>query len=63
MSVMTRYTIGDIAEALDLEPSTIRAYKSRKQMPAPTGHIGTTPYWDAEDIEPWIEDRKKVPTP
>jgi DNA-binding transcriptional MerR regulator len=60
---MKRYTTGDIAKAIGVGSSTIRAYHTRKLMPAPTGRIGTTPYWDAEDIEPWIEDRKKVPTP
>ena len=63
MADMKRYTTSDIAEAVGVRPSTIRAYHSREQMPAPTGYIGTTPYWDAEDIEPWIEDRKKVTTP
>jgi DNA-binding transcriptional MerR regulator len=60
---MKRYTTEDVARAVDVQPSTIRAYHSRGQMPAPTGRLGEKPYWDAEDIEPWIEDRKKVPTP
>jgi DNA-binding transcriptional MerR regulator len=60
---MKRYTTGDIAKAVGVEPSTIRAYKARGQMPAPTDHIGTTPWWSDKDIEPWIKDRTKVPTP
>jgi hypothetical protein len=60
---MKQYTTGDIAKAVGVGPSTIRGYNARKQMPAPTGHFGEKPYWDAEDIEPWIEDRKKVATP
>ena len=52
-----RYTTSDIAEAVGVRPSTIRAYHSREQMPAPTGHVGSTPYWEPKDIEPWIKDR------
>lgn len=52
---MNRYTIPDLAAALGVKPNTVSSYNSRRQMPAPTGHVGRTPYWDAPDIEPWIE--------
>ena len=55
---MKRYTTSDIAEAVGVRPSTIRAYHSREQMPKPTGHVGATPYWEPKDIEPWIRERR-----
>jgi DNA-binding transcriptional MerR regulator len=60
---MKRYTTEDVARAVDVQPSTIRAYHSRGQMPAPSGRVGSTPYWEPKDIEPWIKDRTKVTTP
>ena len=49
------YLVADVARSLGVAASTVRAYNSRGQMPAPTGHVGRTPYWSPEDIEPWIE--------
>jgi hypothetical protein len=57
---MKRYTTSDIAEAVGVRPSTIRAYHSRGQMPPPTGHVGATPYWEPKDIEPWIKERNST---
>lgn len=52
-----RWTMPDIAAALGLRVETVHAYRSRRQMPDPTGVVGRTPYWDAPDIEPWITAR------
>ena len=52
---MNHYTTADVAAALGVAASTVRAYNARGQMPEPTGHVGRTPYWVPEDIEPWIE--------
>ena len=52
---MNTYTIPDVARALDVRPNTVSSYNSRGQMPEPSGHVGRTPYWTPEDIEPWIE--------
>lgn len=57
--VHNSYTTEDVAAALGIAPSTVRAYGTRGQMPAPTGRLGRTPYWNPEDIEPWIEARRK----
>jgi predicted DNA-binding transcriptional regulator AlpA len=51
------YTTARVAEALGIAESTVRAYTARGQMPAPSGHVGRTPYWTPEDIEPWITSR------
>lgn len=52
------YTIGDIASALGVQPSTVRAYMARQQIPRATGALGRTPYWRPADIEPWIERQR-----
>jgi hypothetical protein len=48
-----RLTIGDVARLLDVKPSTVRAYKTRGQMPAPDGRLGRTPWWRTETITAW----------
>jgi DNA-binding transcriptional MerR regulator len=48
-------TTEDVAAVLGVAASTVRAYNSRGQMPEPSGHVGRTPYWTPEDVEPWIE--------
>ena len=55
---MKRYTIPDIARELDVRPNTVSAYRSRGQMPAPTGYVGRTPWWSPADIEPWLEQQR-----
>ena len=45
----------DIARALDLRVETVHGYRSRKQMPEPTGIVGRTPYWTDDAIRPSIE--------
>ena len=55
---MKRLTTEDVAARLGVATSTVRAYRSRQQMPAPTGVIGRTPYWTDAAIAPWIERQK-----
>jgi len=50
-------TTADVAKALQISESTVRAYNARGQMPAPSGRLGRTPYWTPEDVEPWIRSR------
>jgi predicted DNA-binding transcriptional regulator AlpA len=52
------YTTANVAAALGIAESTVRAYAARGQMPAPSGHVGRTPYWLPADIEPWIEQQR-----
>jgi predicted DNA-binding transcriptional regulator AlpA len=51
---MKHLTTEDVAAALGVAASTVRSYNARRQMPEPSGHVGRTPYWTPEDIEPWI---------
>lgn len=55
---MNAYTTADVAAALGVAASTVRAYSAREQMPAPTGHLGRTPYWSPEAIQPWIAKQR-----
>ena len=55
---MTRWTMPDIARELGLRVETVHGYRSRKQMPEPTGIVGRTPYWTDAAIGPWIERQK-----
>lgn len=54
----TQLTTADVAAALGVAASTVRAYNARQQMPAPTGRLGRTPWWDADELEPWIEQQR-----
>jgi len=47
----------DIARGVGIAESTVRAYKSRGQMPKPTGHLGRIPYWSRTDLGPWLKAR------
>lgn len=47
------WTVGDVADYLDVRTSTVRAYVARGQMPAPDGRIGRTPWWRAATIRGW----------
>lgn len=55
---LERYTIPDIAAALDVRPNTVSSYHSRKQMPTPSGYVGRTPWWSPADIGPWIDQQR-----
>lgn len=57
MSHPSFLAIADVAHRLGVSHSTVRAYLSRDQMPAPTGRIGRSPWWSAEAIEPWLAER------
>lgn len=46
-------TVRDIAERLNVSPSTITAYKARKQMPKPDKQYGRTPLWRESTITSW----------
>lgn len=52
-------TIADVAQAAGVSHSTLRSYLAREQMPAPTGRLGRTPYWDAATIQPWLDARER----
>lgn len=58
---MKQWTTANIAAALGVSESTIRAYNARGQMPPPTGRLARSPWWSSEDIEPWLSLRLHQP--
>ena len=57
MTTPSFLSIADVAHRLGVTHSTVRAYLTRDQMPAPSGRIGRSPWWSAEAIEPWLAER------
>jgi hypothetical protein len=50
---ITYLTSKQVAELLDVTPSTITAYKARGQMPKPDREYGRTPLWKISTIKRW----------
>jgi hypothetical protein len=53
------WTTSDVARFLDVEPSTIRAYAARGQMPAADRRIGREPVWRPATIRKWDRQRPR----
>ena len=53
-----QWSVGEVAEYLGVQPSTVRAYVARGEMPAPDGHVGRSPWWTPETITQWHESRR-----
>ncbi|MBK3560503.1 helix-turn-helix domain-containing protein [Streptomyces sp. MBT56] len=50
------WTVADVARRLGVSEATVRTYRWRGDMPAPS-YVGRTPVWDPLTIEEWIENR------
>lgn len=59
MTAPSFLTIADVAQLAGVSHSTLRAYLAREQMPPVSGHIGRTPYWLPEAIQPWLDARRE----
>ena len=53
-----QWTMPDIARELGVPTATVRSWLHRGQMPEPTGRVQRSPWWSADDIEAWMEQRK-----
>jgi MerR family regulatory protein len=53
------WTTSDVARFLDVEPSTIRAYAARGQMPPADRRIGREPVWRPATIRKWDTQRPR----
>ena len=53
-----QWSVGEVAEHLGVQRSTVRAYVARGEMPAPDGHVGRSPWWTPETITQWHESRR-----
>jgi hypothetical protein len=47
-------SIGEVARRRGVVESTIRAYLSRRQMPAADYQIGRSPYWRPESLRGFV---------
>jgi hypothetical protein len=62
---MSRTPITDVltteqaAELAGLRVETFRRYRSRGTVPEPDGYLGRTPWWRAETITKWAENRRR----
>lgn len=53
--------VRDIADLLDIAPSTFTAYVKRGQAPAKDGQYdGRTPYWLRSTIDGWRTNRPRA---
>lgn len=50
---LDQWSIEDVATYLGCTPATVRAYRSRGEMPTPDGQVGRTPWWHAGVIKAW----------
>jgi hypothetical protein len=60
----TRLTVREVADRLNIAPSTWRSYVARGQAPAPEGQFDArTPWWSAEAIDDWQSKRRRAAGP
>ncbi|QDP95157.1 MerR family DNA-binding transcriptional regulator [Microlunatus elymi] len=53
------WTTEDVANALGVSASTIRAYLARSQMPTPDRTMGNMRLWRPETIQEWHASRPR----
>lgn len=53
MTAREQWSVTEVADYLDVQPSTVTAYLAREQMPQPDGRLGRTPWWWADSIRAW----------
>lgn len=50
---MVNLRVTDIADRFGINPSTVRSYNTRHQMPQPDGYDKHGPWWLPETIDGW----------
>lgn len=58
------YSQNDIAQAMGVQPGTVRQWVLRGKLPEPSAVVGRSKLWTGEKIETWLnagrpEDRRK----
>jgi [ribosomal protein S5]-alanine N-acetyltransferase len=53
------WSAAEVARYLGVEPSTVRAYVARQQMPQPDRHIGRIWLWRPETVQRWQQGRRR----
>ena len=59
MTDREQWTVTDVAAYLNVKHGTVTSYLNREQMPEPDGRLGRTPWWWADTIRAWDEQRPK----
>lgn len=54
-------SIEQVAKLAGVRPATIRAYRTRRQMPPPVARYGQSPVWRTETITAWLASQGKAP--
>jgi len=57
------YTLKDLAERTGIEYNTLRQWKLRGHLPAPTFTIGQSPAWSGKKIEDWLASNPAAANP
>ena len=52
-----QWSVGEVAEYLGVQRSTVRAYVARGEMPEPDGRVWRTPWWWDGTIIAWQQAR------
>ena len=52
-------TVNGLAELLQVDAKTVRAWRERGQLP-PAVKIGGVIRWNADDIDRWIEEQREA---
>jgi predicted DNA-binding transcriptional regulator AlpA len=55
--------IHEIAAYLDIKPSTLTSYISRRQFPQPDTRVGATRLWLRTTVEAWAAQRPRKGPP
>ena len=53
MADQDQWSFKEVAAFLGVEQSTVRAYRTRGEMPPPDGRISNSPWWWRSTIEGW----------
>jgi len=56
---VTQWSVAEVAAYLGVAPSTVTAYKARREMPEPDGRVGRSPWWRPETIRAWRPKEEK----
>lgn len=63
MADQEQWSFKEVAAFLGVEQSTVRAYRTRGEMPPPDGRVSNSPWWWRTTIEGWERPGHRRPRP
>lgn len=51
----------EVAQYLDIQPSTLSSYVARRQFPEPDMKVGREPLWEIRKVHEWAAQRPRRP--